>query len=312
MAISAQNTATHSSHPRPVGVVGLGLVGCALASRLKLAGYSCLGFDLNPEAMARFGAKGYQTAISLNELTMQVDTFVLTVFDTNGVLQVVEKILHGQSAPTDSQYSMPLGKLTLIDCSTGDPELLGVLSVRLKKIGIQFIEAPLSGSSHQIEEGEATMLLGGEVADIQSADTLLSALANTKIHVGPAGMGARAKLATNLVLGLNRAALAEGMVFAESIGIPPASFLQLVLATPARSEAAMVKGAMMVNKQYEPQSRIRQHLKDVKLMLGMAQHAGQNLPLSQVHSDLMHKAIEAGDGELDNAAIVEQIRREKL
>ena len=74
----------------------------------------------------------------------------------------------------------------------------------------------------------------------------------------------------------------------------------------------MVKGAMMVNKQYEPQSRIRQHLKDVKLMLGMAQHAGQNLPLSQVHSDLMHKAIEAGDGELDNAAIVEQIRREKL
>ena len=68
MAISAQNTATHSSHPRPVGVVGLGLVGCALASRLKLAGYSCLGFDLNPEAMARFGAMGYQTAISLNEL----------------------------------------------------------------------------------------------------------------------------------------------------------------------------------------------------------------------------------------------------
>jgi 3-hydroxyisobutyrate dehydrogenase-like beta-hydroxyacid dehydrogenase len=156
------------------------------------------------------------------------------------------------------------------------------------------------------------MLLGGEVADIQSANNILSALANTKIHVGLAGMGARAKLATNLVLGLNRAALAEGMVFAESLGIPPASFLQLVLATPARSEAAKVKGAMMVNKQYDPQSRIRQHLKDVQLMLGMAQHAGQNLPLSQVHSDLMRKAIEAGDGELDNAAIIEQIRREKL
>ena len=113
-------------------------------------------------------------------------------------------------------------------------------------------------------------------------------------------------------MGLNRAALAEGIVFAESLGIPPASFLQLVLSTPARSEAAVVKGNMMVNEQFEPQSRIRQHLKDVQLMLDMAKGLQQNLPLSQTHAGLMKDAVAAGDGELDNAAIIRQIRRSKL
>ena len=125
-------------------------------------------------------------------------------------------------------------------------------------------------------------------------------------------MASRAKLATNLVLGLNRAALAEGMVFAQSIGIAPDAFLQLDLSTPARSEAAVVKGAMMVNEQFEPQSRIRQHLKDVDLMLDIARGQNQNLPLSKVHSRILRDAIAAGDGDLDNAAIIRQIRRDKL
>ena len=127
-----------------------------------------------------------------------------------------------------------------------------------------------------------------------------------------AGAGAKAKLATNLVLGLNRAALAEGMVLAESMGIAPAQFLALVLATPARSDAALAKGAMMVSGDFTPQSRIRQHLKDVDLMLDHGQQHGQRLPLSQTHAALMRAAIAAGDGDLDNAAIIRELRRQRL
>jgi 3-hydroxyisobutyrate dehydrogenase-like beta-hydroxyacid dehydrogenase len=140
----------------------------------------------------------------------------------------------------------------------------------------------------------------------------LNALATSQVHVGGAGMATKAKLATNLVLGLNRAALAEGMVFAQTLGIQPETFLQLVLNTPARSEAAVTKGNMMVKEQFEPQSRIRQHLKDVQLMLDTAEKSSQNLPLSQAHAQLMRNAIAQGDGELDNAAIIRQIRREKI
>ena len=97
------------------------------------------------------------------------------------------------------------------------------------------------------------MLLGASTDALQSQLALLDTLAPQRIHVGGAGMGARAKLATNLVLGLNRAVLAEGLVFAERLGIAPAAFLQLVLATPARSDAAAVKGPLMVAGDFAPQ-----------------------------------------------------------
>ena len=192
------------------------------------------------------------------------------------------------------------------------PTASSALAGRLAERRIHFIEAPLSGSSQQIAAGAATMLLGAEATALAVNDDLLAAVAPQRLHIGGAGMGARAKLATNLVLGLNRAALAEGMVFAEQLGIAPERFLQLVLATPARSEAALAKGAMMVMGDFSaPQSRVRQHLKDLELMLGQAGSAGQRLPLTATHAALLRAAIAAGDGELDNAAVLLQLRRER-
>ena len=289
-----------------VGLVGLGLVGTALAKRLRTAGYLCIGWDISQEAMLAFEAAGFEVCASVDLILKQTNTLVLAVFDTSGVQAVVYQIQ--QQRKIKNQLSPSV--ITLIDCSTGDPVKLAELAHQSTAKNIHFIEAPLSGSSVQIENGQATLLLGGEIQHIESFKPLLNALATSQVHVGGAGMAAKAKLATNLVLGLNRAALAEGMVFAQTLGIQPETFLQLVLNTPARSEAAVVKGDMMVKEQFEPQSRIRQHLKDVQLMLDMADLSSQNLPLSQAHAQLMRKAIAQGDGELDNAAIIRQIRRE--
>jgi len=280
-----------------VGLVGLGLVGRALAHRLSIAGCTAIGFDRSAQARAEFAQGNGRIAASLAELGTHCEHVVLAVFDTAGVLEVVEGLL---------------GCTTLravVDCSTGDPDALQALAARLADRGIDFIEAPLSGSSQQIQQGTATMLLGAEPAALQRHGALLEALSSQRIVVGGPGMGARAKLATNLVLGLNRAALAEGMVFAERIGIAPDAFLKLVLATPARSDAALAKGERMVRGDFEPQSRIHQHLKDVDLMLEQAAAARQRLPLSEVHAALLRAAVAAGDGELDNAAIIRQIRR---
>ena len=294
--------------PSPhIGLVGLGLVGTALAKRLSLAGYGCIGFDVSPVAMKVFESSGFEVATSVASLLEKTNTLVVAVFDTKGVLDLVSQIT--QHRP--DAHQVPSEPLVLIDCSTGDPLKLADLAKQLALNNIQLIEAPLSGSSVQIANGEATLLLGGEAQQIENMGNVLNALATVKVHVGSAGMAAKAKLATNLVLGLNRAALAEGIVFAQAMGIKPAAFLQLVLSTPARSEAAVVKGDMMVKEQFEPQSRIRQHLKDVQLMLDIAQDHSQNLPLSQAHAQLLRNAIEQGDGELDNAAIIRQIRREK-
>jgi 3-hydroxyisobutyrate dehydrogenase-like beta-hydroxyacid dehydrogenase len=285
-----------------VGIVGLGLVGTALAQRLLSAGFSLKGYDIRATVRTAFEALGGHWCSEVTALS-DCDVLVFAVFQTADLEAVVEELIFkNQQAP----------KVTsLIDCSTGDPDRLQALAHRLKPKGIALLEAPLSGSSVQIANADATMLLGGDLATVDRLKPILQALCPQRIHAGAVGMGARAKLATNLVLGLNRAVLAEGMAFAQSQGIEPAAFLQMVLNSPARSDAALIKGQKMVNADFTPQSRIIQHLKDVELMLHSAEQSGQGLPLSREHARLMRDAITAGDGELDNAAIFLQIKREK-
>ncbi len=153
------------------------------------------------------------------------------------------------------------------------------------------------------------MMIGGDAAAIAKVDTLLVMVASRRFVIGASGSGARAKLATNLVLGLNRAALAEGFALAETLGIDLALFLTLVRAGPAWSAAADAKGGKMQRGDYSAQSRIRQHRKDVALMIDIGRRLGQSLPLSEAHAALLDAAIAAGDGERDNAAILEQFRR---
>jgi 3-hydroxyisobutyrate dehydrogenase-like beta-hydroxyacid dehydrogenase len=291
-----------AGNAKAIGIVGLGLVGTALAQRLTAAGFQVTGFDLREEARAALAAQGARTAGSLAEVVSAASCVVLAVFNTDDVLSVVEG---------SGGLLSVFGVRSIIDCSTGTPHELEALAARLAARGINFIEAPLSGSSQQIAAGEATLLLGGEADALQACESVLAAISAKRIHVGGAGMGAKAKLATNLVLGLNRAVLAEGMVFAENMGISPEQFLALVLASPATSGAAEAKGRMMVDGDFAPQSRIHQHLKDVKLMIQSAAAAGQKLPLSETHAALMRAAIAAGDGELDNAAIIRELRRQK-
>jgi 3-hydroxyisobutyrate dehydrogenase-like beta-hydroxyacid dehydrogenase len=327
MSASSTASADGANTPGPVALVGLGLVGTALGQRLRRAGYAVLGHDRRPEACAAWRAAGGEVVASLRELGERCACAVLAVFDTAGVLEVVEGrgagIGEGPGGSAGKPVNEEVGKSAaagclaagsalraVVDCSTGDPEALQALAARLATRGIAFLEAPLSGSSQQIAAGEATMLLGGEAAAVAAHAALLEALSPRRIHVGGAGMGARAKLATNLVLGLNRAVLAEGLVFAERLGIPPATFVELVLATPARSDAALAKGRQMVQGDFAPRSRIHQHLKDVQLMLAGAAAAGQRLPFSETHAALLRAAVASGDGELDNAAIVRQLRRE--
>lgn len=288
-----------------IGVIGLGLVGRALGGRLAQAGFVPLGHDRDAAARAAWAQLGFALAgdDGVTTIGQRCRRCVMAVYDTPGVREVIE----GSSGLLEADRVR-----ALVDCSTGDPDALQSLAGRLAQRGIAFIEAPLSGSSQQIADGAATMLLGASDDAVAAHADLLGALATQRLHIGGAGMGARAKLATNLVLGLNRAALAEGLVFAERLGIEPQHFLELVLATPARSDAALNKGQRMVSGDFDaPQSRVRQHLKDLDLMLEQARSSGQALPLAAVHAELLRAAVAAGDGDLDNAAVIRQLRREK-
>ena len=152
-------------------------------------------------------------------------------------------------------------------------------------------------------------MVGGARSAFDACKELLSTLAKRVFYVGPSGSGSKSKLATNLVLGLNRLVLAEGLVFAEKLGLELRTFMDVLRAGPAYSVAMDVKGDKMLRSDFSPESRIRQHHKDVSLMLKYAYDSKQDLPLSRVHLDILESAMAAGEGELDTCAVIKEIQR---
>ena len=287
---------------RQVGLIGVGLVGSALAERLAGAGFAVAAYDVNPAFGIAIAGIPVRVATSARDATAGAAIVLLALPDTNATEAVI-----GDIAPVLIRGTI------LIDVSTDDPDSIATLAGTLRERGVLLIDAPLSGSSVQIRAGDAVAIAGGERGAIDDAAPIFNAMSRHAFHLGPSGSGHRAKLATNLLLGLNRAALAEGLVFAEALGLDPSSFLAMAKVTPAYSRAIDAKGEKMIARDYDPpESRVRQHRKDVALMLAAAARLGCVLPLSEVHAALLDGAIAAGDGDLDSAAIIEELRRRRV
>jgi len=230
-----------------------------------------------------------------------VDRLILCLPDS----AVVDQVLNSPGGVLESD-TLPHH---CIDTTTGDPEDTVRFAGLCAGQGMAYLDATISGSSRQIAAREAVFMVGGDQAAFAKCQSLLNVLSDKLFYLGPSGSGSCAKLASNLILGLNRLALAEGLVLAEKFGLDLDRFLDLVKETPAYSRAMDVKGRKMIDQDFAPESRIRQHHKDLHLILGHADKHGQELPLSKVHLDILDQALAAGDGDLDNAAVIRELRR---
>lgn len=285
-----------------VGLIGLGLIGASLAKRLLGRGFRVYGHDVVPARCANLTAMGGIAAASAREAGRACATVVLAVFDTAQVESVLE--VEGELEPQPGQ---------LVVCvSTCDPDRIAALAVRLAARGVRFLEAPLSGNSDQIALGNGVALLGGERAAIADAAPVLGAISKQQFHLGPVGSAGRAKLAVNLVGGLNRAVLAEGLAFAESMGLDLAAVLDVLKASAAYSRAMDTRGQKMVQSDFTPHARVEQSLKDFQLMAAAAERVGQELPLAALYTELIRGCIVHGEGELDNSAVICELRRRRL
>ncbi len=281
-----------------IGLIGLGLVGTAMAERLLADRFNIVCFDIDPATCEQIGCQAVDNPAQVAE---QADRIILSLPDTDTVLQVVEGldgILEAKKVPS-----------YIIDTTTGEPDKTAALARRLAGRDVYFLDAPFSGSSRQVRDKEVIFMVGGEKAAYENCMDIFKALGAKVFYLGASGNGSRAKLAGNLILGLNRLALAEGLVFAAKLGLEPRAFLELLKVTPAYSAAMDVKGKKMLEDDFTPQARLRQHHKDVSIILKYAENSEQELPLSKTHLDVLEKAIAAGDGELDNSAVIREIRR---
>jgi 3-hydroxyisobutyrate dehydrogenase-like beta-hydroxyacid dehydrogenase len=288
---------------KPVGLIGIGLLGQAFAHRLLAAGFAVVGFDVDPAKNAKLAQLGGGGAASAAELARRCDAVVLAVFSTDQVEHVVEREL----LPALGEGS---GKIVLC-ASTCDPDRIAALGGRVAMRGLQLLETPVSGASGQVSRGEGVGLIGGDAEIVRAAEPVLRALFASYFHIGKIGDGGRAKLAVNLILGLNRLALAEGLVFAERLGLDPEAFLKVARSSAAYSQVMDVKGSKMVRNEFAAEGRVTQHLKDVHLMLEQAERLKQRLPLLEIHAEVLEACIGQGEGDFDNSAVIREIRRRK-
>lgn len=283
----------------PLGIVGTGLVGMALARRLLARGRQVIGWDTSAQARAAFAGAGGEVAGDAAALARCAPAIFVAVLDDAQVAQVLSAI-----GPAIRPRHL------IVDVHTGDPKAAEAFAAGLAAQGAHYVDAPVAGSSAAIGRGEGVAMAGGDPDSLAAALPLLRGLFARVVPLGPAGHGMRAKLAINLVIGLNRAALAEGIAFAERLDLPAPAFLDLVRGSAADSGAVAAKGRRMVERDYTPpESRITQHRKDVSLIEAAAARHGAYLPLTAAHRGLLDAAIAAGDGALDNAAVIEMLRR---
>jgi 3-hydroxyisobutyrate dehydrogenase-like beta-hydroxyacid dehydrogenase len=163
-----------------------------------------------------------------------------------------------------------------------------------------------------VRRGDGVGLIGGDPAIADEMKAVLAALFARSFHVGKVGDGGRAKLVVNLILGVNRLALAEGLVFAERLGLNPAAMLAVARGSASYSQVMETKGPKMVRGDFTPEGRVKQTLKDAHLMLDQAAAIGQQLPLLSVHADVLEACVRAGAADMDNSIIIEEIRRRNV
>jgi L-threonate 2-dehydrogenase len=263
-------------------------MGAALAERLLGAGFALLGYDVQ---RGKADPLNCQEADSVLEVGRRCDRVVIAVFDDAQVEEVVAELLSAGR------------ELSVLCVTTCTPERIASLAAR-----IRLVEAPISGTSAQVRAGEGVGLVAGETQAIDSMSDLLDAICPQRLVVGKPGDAAKAKLAINLVLQLNRAALAEGLAFAERMGLSASESLQVLRKSAAYSAVMDSKGEKMVRGDYAPQSRLAQTLKDAHLILEEAERQHQALPLMRTNVALLCAAIAIAGAEADPAAIIEALR----
>lgn len=283
---------------KPFGILGLGLVGQALAARLLGSGYQVVACDPAVTAQAAAQALGVPVVTRAQALAAQCDRVLIAVLNDAALRLCAEALAQSPRQPE-----------LVISCVTASVEATQFAETLLARTNTAFADMPLLGSSQQIAAGQALGLLGASDSVARHWANLLAVLCPNYRHVGPCGHGVRAKLACNLVLGLNRAALAEGLALATTLGLDGTEFLALLRESPAYSRAVDVAGPRMVARDFVPLSRIHQHRKDLGLMLNEGRKNGLNLSLTEAHAKLLDRAINQGLGDMDNVAIIQAIQQ---
>jgi 3-hydroxyisobutyrate dehydrogenase-like beta-hydroxyacid dehydrogenase len=284
-----------------VGLVGLGLLGHAVAARLRGAGHDVVGHDLVPERVKALVALGGRAGGSVAGVAEAAELVCVLLPSLAAVQEVV-------LGPAGLVSTAPRGR-TVAQMSTISPALTETLAGACGARGLDFLDCPVSGTSGMVERGDGSIFVGGTRALYERWRPLLESVLPRAVFVGRPGQAMTLKLVANLLVALNSAAAAEALAMTERAGLDMRLALEVLTSSAATSRMLEVRGPMIVRREFPPQMKLELFMKDLHLIQDAAAAVGAPLPLTDVAERLYAAAHEAGHAGEDLAVVVTALGR---
>jgi len=273
-----------------VAFLGLGIMGRPMASNLVKAGHEVSVWNRS----AGREVEGARTAVSPAEAARGAEVVWMCVSDT----AAVESVLFG---PQGVDEVLAEG-MTIADSSTISPSATRKFAERVRAKGVNYVDAPMTGSKVAAEAGSLTFMVGGEEAVIESLKPLFAGMGKIFFRMGETGKGQAAKLAMNLQIALIYEGFAEGLTLATKLGVDIESLLKVVQASMVRSGVVEYKAPFVLKRDFTPNFPLRLMHKDIRLALEAAKEVRIKLPALETVEEIYEMATEDGHENLDYAA----------
>lgn len=282
-----------------VGIIGLGLLGGAIASRFLAAGHEVVGYDVVPGRLAALTALGVKP----------VDSPAAVAPETEAVCAVLPSL-----AAVEEVVLGPAGLITVvrpdqpvIQMSTISPELAERCAAAFAARGLAFLDCPVSGTSGMIARGDGILFVGGDRALYDRWRPVLEAITPTTVHIGRPGQAMVLKLIANLLVGVHSAAAAEALNMARRAGLDLPLALGVLGKSAASSRMLEIRGPMMVRDDFPAQMKLDLFMKDLHLIQETAATVGAAVPLTDISERLYAAAMEAGHDAEDLAVVIRSL-----
>lgn len=307
----AHDAKSPPSAPRRIGFIGLGIMGTPMAGHLADAGHTLFVHTRGQVPAALAGRT--EVCASAAEVARHADVIFLMVPDTPDV----EKVLFGEHGVAEGLKGSPhgerigrtsgAGSKTVVDCSSIDPIATQDFARRIAALGAGYVDAPVSGGEVGARAASLTIMCGGDEGVFEGVRPLLHTLGKNVTRVGEVGAGQITKVANQIIVALNIAAVAEALVFASKAGADPAKVRQALMGGFAASRILEVHGERMINRSFAPGFRIALHQKDLNLAMQSARSLGVALPQTAGAAQLMNACAALGHGQSDHSALVQAL-----
>jgi 2-hydroxy-3-oxopropionate reductase len=282
-----------------VAFLGVGLMGRPMASRLLSAGYRLTAWNRTPQKARDLEIHGARLATSPAEAVRHCECVILMLTDAAAVSEILWR--------TGVAESIERGTIVL-DMSSISPNHARTNALRLAELGVDYMDAPVSGGTKGATAGSLAIMAGGNPTVFAKLQPLFEVLGRATL-IGPSGSGQVAKLANQSIVGITIGAIAEALLLAAAAGADPAKVREALSGGFADSAVLKQHGQRMIESNWVPGGMLKTHLKDMRAVHALAIECKINLPLSSQAEALIESGVEAGFGELDHAAIFLELKR---